>query len=686
MQQTDRPRLRPGLRFVRQDEESGGGVSWVVKDPARQKYFRFGQVEAWLMQHMDGGRSLQQICDDLHDEVGLRATPKALDVLVRRLRELGLVERSVEERCAMLLERVRTERRLRRESDNTIVRMRFSFGDHDELIGRSVAAMPFFWTRGFVIASAIGFAAYFYIVVAYWAPFSETMALLINPLNMSVSLLLATYAIVTLVSIIHELGHGLTCKRFGGEVRELGAMMLYFMPAFYCNVSDAWTFEKRSHRLWVTFAGGWIELWVAVIAAGVWLVTEPGTLVNTIAAITSATAGALSVLMNYNPLLPFDGYYALVDWFGIPNLRARSFGYLGAVIKHHLLRMDVAVPTATERERRVFLTFAICAGLYTTTILSLIGFWAARFMVARFGWWGAFIFLLLLLRITRGPRAALMRTARAFAAEKLPRGARRRGLAGGAALLLVVVTFTAFAPWTSRADAHVVVEPAARTWLRPAQDALLVDVRVADGQRVTAGDTIAVLRSPDLDIAQLRLLAAAADAERRAGAASARGLAGPARAAQLEFASLQEQLRVLEHSRAELVLRAPFTGTVATPLLAERIGDRLAAGDSLVELWGDGDLRARIDAPPSEGMLPVGGRVRIRFAAHPSLTWTSRIERVDPVADGDRVTAFAPLGVNDDHQLRPGMIGRARVDVQRTTAAAALMLSMRRILRLDLLL
>jgi putative peptide zinc metalloprotease protein len=323
MQTVDRPRLRPGLRFVRQESESTG-VSFVVKDPVRQKYFRFGQVEAWLMQQMDGSLSLEQICDALHEHVGLRATPKALEGLVHRLRELSLVERSVEERCALMLERVRTERRLRRESDSTILRMRYSFGDHDALIGRAVAATPFFWTPGFVIASAIAFAAYAVVVIWYWAPFSTAMSALIDPTRLTLPLLLLTYVIITLVSIIHELGHGLTCKRFGGEVRELGAMLLYFMPAFYCNVSDAWTFEKRSHRLWVTFAGGWIELWIAVVAAGVWLVTEPGTFVNTLAAITSAAAGALSILMNYNPLLPFDGYYALVDWFEMPNLRAAA--------------------------------------------------------------------------------------------------------------------------------------------------------------------------------------------------------------------------------------------------------------------------------------------------------------------------------------------------------------------------
>jgi hypothetical protein len=52
----------------------------------------------------------------------------------------------------------------------------------------------------------------------------------------------ALLMIVTTFAIksVHELGHGLTCKHFGGEVHEVGAMMLVFQPYFFVNVSDSW--------------------------------------------------------------------------------------------------------------------------------------------------------------------------------------------------------------------------------------------------------------------------------------------------------------------------------------------------------------------------------------------------------------------------------------------------------------
>ena len=45
------------------------------------------------------------------------------------------------------------------------------------------------------------------------------------------------------------LAHGLTCKHFGGRVREIGFLLIYFQPAFFCNVSDAWLFPEKSKRI-----------------------------------------------------------------------------------------------------------------------------------------------------------------------------------------------------------------------------------------------------------------------------------------------------------------------------------------------------------------------------------------------------------------------------------------------------
>ena len=47
--------------------------------------------------------------------------------------------------------------------------------------------------------------------------------------------------------------------------------------------------------------------------------------------------GATSVIVNANPLIPLDGYFALSDYLEVPNLRQRAFAHLGWLVKTKLL-------------------------------------------------------------------------------------------------------------------------------------------------------------------------------------------------------------------------------------------------------------------------------------------------------------------------------------------------------------
>jgi putative peptide zinc metalloprotease protein len=680
-----RPRLRPRLRFSR--HENDGAVSYIVKDPASMKYYRFGTVEAWLMQRLDGTRTLEQLCAELREEIGMNATPQALDVLVRRLREMGLVERSLHERSAMLMERVRQQRRSRRDGKNTLVRMRFSFGDPDPLLGTMTERMPFFWTPGFVAASIAVFGLYTLILGYNWGAFINGMAAVYSPAQMTIGIFIICYGSFVVTAIIHEFGHGLTCKRHGGEVHELGAMLLYFMPAFYCNVSDAWTFEKRSHRLWVTVAGGWIQLWVAAAAALVWIMTEPGTLINSIGLYTAALSGGFSVLFNYNPLIPLDGYYALVDWLDMPNLRGRSFGYVGALAKRHLLRLDSPVPAVTPRERRIFVPYGILAIAYTTTILTTFSLLIGRFLGARLGGWGWLLFALLLFAATARLRGGVARLARVFAAEHLPQGRRMRVVQGGAIALIALAIISSIVPWTVNVAGDAVVESDARRWLRPPQDARFVELRVAAGEVARAGDTVAILRDPELEIERAQLQARLGELMALATAARGRRDATGARLHEFAVQSAMERLEQLDQRRDALVLRAPFDALIATPFLEERIGENVLAGDSLVQTLSHNALHVRVSIPQrAAGELAAGASLRIRFPAHPGRTWHLRVDRVETaVTDGDLI-AIASFDTVSDPGLLPGMHGRARAAIARTTVAGALGRTVRRTVRGDLFL
>jgi multidrug efflux pump subunit AcrA (membrane-fusion protein) len=686
------PRLRHNLRYIPQVQD--GKSVYVVKDPVSLKYFRFGEMEGWMMQRMDGTRSFAQIAAELSDRIGKAVSAAAIEPFYRRLRELGIAERTQAERSVLLLEKMREQRKLRLKGHgNTLLRMRFSIGDPDELFNRVVPRIGFFWTPTFVVVSAIAFLVYALILATHWGAFTAGVARLYQPSQYTLGFIVTLYLTVLVIIAIHELGHGLTCKRFGGEVHEIGAMLLYFSPAFFCNVNDAWTFEKKSHRLWVTFAGGWIQLLIAAIAGVVWILVEPASFLHQLAFVAMLFGGGLALVLNFNPLIPLDGYYALMDWLEIPNLRARSFEYLRAYLRRNLLGMDLPLPPVTPREKKIFLIYGSLAFLYTFFLLGMIGFWVGGLLVRRFEAWGWAIVLLAVAFLGRKAFRQGAHWLHVWASERLP-GPRARKIAAAAATgVAALVLLAALLPWTVRVPGVALVEPAVRTWLRPADEGWIEAIPVAEGALVQAGDPVVVLRNPELELEWTHARAAVEALEREAAAARARG--NPAQASQIEvqLAARQTRFAEMDRRRDALVLRAPFAAQVVTPHLEEWIGARALKGDSLVELWSSGPLHARVLlAERDVGEIRAGSPVGLKFPVRASWTWRTHVQSIGPAARQGQIELLAPLAMQNlqttdpEHPLRPGMVGEAKVAVEHTSVAGALLRWLRHTIRTDWLL
>jgi putative peptide zinc metalloprotease protein len=143
------------------------------------------------------------------------------------------------------------------------------------------------------------------------------------PALFSIYGLLLIWPVAFVVTTIHEFSHGLTCCHYGGKVHEVGFMLIYFSPAFYCDVSDSYMFPKRTNRMAVALAGGFAQLTVWGICTMVWRVTDTDAYINKLAFIVVVFSG-LQTLVNFNPLIKLDGYYMLSDFLEVPNLRGKA--------------------------------------------------------------------------------------------------------------------------------------------------------------------------------------------------------------------------------------------------------------------------------------------------------------------------------------------------------------------------
>ena len=138
--------------------------------------------------------------------------------------------------------------------------------------------------------------------------------------------------VLGVTKVIHEFGHGLSCRAFGGEVHEMGFLFLCFSPAMYCNVSDAWTLPSKWKRIIISFAGIYVELMIAAIATFIWWNSPAYPFLNNLALALMVVCSVSTVMFNGNPLMRYDGYYVLADWLEIPNLRDRCNRYLQRIV------------------------------------------------------------------------------------------------------------------------------------------------------------------------------------------------------------------------------------------------------------------------------------------------------------------------------------------------------------------
>ena len=142
----------------------------------------------------------------------------------------------------------------------------------------------------------------------------------------SVPVPLTTYLTISLaflgVMILHELSHGLVLTGLGGTPNEVGVMLFYFTPAFFCDVTDGWRLPKKEQRVAVVLAGILFQLAIAGIVSIVNLfdVSDDVSMALTI----FASLNYISCCVNALPFVKLDGYLVMMTYLDKPFLREKA--------------------------------------------------------------------------------------------------------------------------------------------------------------------------------------------------------------------------------------------------------------------------------------------------------------------------------------------------------------------------
>jgi putative peptide zinc metalloprotease protein len=569
-----RPRLRAGLQVSRHTVR---GEQWlVVTNPMTGTHHRFNQVAWKLVASCDGQRSLDEAWSALVDAAGDTAPTQdeAIAIAGQALSAHILVGDVPPDAASVVRLHDRRVGRTRRQAINPLA-FRLPLWNPDTFLDRHLPHLAWlFAPTALRICLALAALSALLALIHAQALAADAQRLLSEPRG-----LLLTWCAYPVIKALHELAHGFMIKAHGGAVRQMGVSLLLLMPVPYVDASASAVFENKRARAGVAAAGIVVELLLAGLGLGVWLVLEPSLARD--AAIAVVLVGGLSTLLvNGNPLLRFDGYHVLCDLAELPNLAQRSRAHWLNLLQRRVLGLPSAQAQGLARGERPWLlaytplSWAMRTVLLCVLALALAQAWPAASLVLALAalWLGV-----------AGPLGKGMVWV-LRAPELHQRRVRAVATVGSGVAAVLVLAFAAPLPQRSHAPAVVRLPDEAEVRLQAA--GFVERFLVPDGATVDAGDAIAVLSNPVLlaDVARVHASWQEAEVEHTRLRDT-----DPRAAAQAgdRVAQFRGELLSLQAQRDALQVRARTGGRITLDSHRNRVGMFLPQGHLLAQVLPD---------------------------------------------------------------------------------------------------
>jgi putative peptide zinc metalloprotease protein len=572
-------KMRGDLSAVRQLYQ--GVEYWVVKEPLGQKFYQFPPNVYYILQQLDGQTSVEQVLDRYHKQFA----PKRLDrdqlqQLLQRFHKDGLVVSEVSGQGTELLRRGRKAKWMERLSSlSNILAIRFRGFDPEAVLNFLNRWVGWIFSPAFALGIAVLGLVAAGSVIVNWTDFQARLPGFEQFFDPRKWWLFALVLAGT--KICHEFGHGLACRRFGGECHEIGVMLLVFTPCLYCNVSDSWRMPNKWHRAIIGAAGMYVELILATLATFVWWFAEPG-VVRDVCLQVMLIASVSTVLFNGNPLLRFDGYYIVSDLLEIPNLHQRSAKALSSLLGRYWLGLPPSPdPLLPQNRMWAFAAFTVLAFVYRifimVSIFLFLHSWLKPYGLEAIGQAIALFSLLGLLGFP------LYRLIRFLTVPGRMMQIKKGQFAIATAIIATVVGSILFIPWPHYLRCRVLMIPNRLETIYAREGGTIRELMIRPGSEVAAGQVLAELENLDLalELEQNRgaLLEVQHKRELAQRAANVDTLSNidylrEISALNSEAEELRKRIVLLQSRIGALRITSPIAGSVvATPMLETLPGE-----------------------------------------------------------------------------------------------------------------
>jgi len=607
------PPLREDLDLYPGARTPEGAPTWVLQDPLRSRFFNIGWVEFELLRRWKTCPDAAELVRKVNAETALRASEAHVQALIQFLNHNELLRDDSPQAVNRLMARAKAAKKGRGKTWlHNYLFFRIPLFRPDRFLTAALPYIRFIYTRRFATFLGIAGLVGLYLVTRQWDTFARSFSYLFSLEGA------ALFGVAIFLSkMVHELGHAFTCKYYGLRVPTMGIAFLVLWPVLYTDTSESWKLISRRQRMAIGAAGVMSELGLAILSTLAWSFLPDGPVRSTVF-FMAAVSWIVTVGINANPFMRWDGYYLLSDMLGVQNLQDRAFALGRWWLRERLFGFDDPPPERfPDRLRRILLLYA-----FGTWIYRMFLFLGIALLV--------YTLLFKLAGIILAGVEVVFFIARPVYNELKVWWSKRRQMHWNArtvrtTAVAVAMLAAVLLPWSSSITAPALARPLQYARVYTPHAGRLAEVHAVPGQAVHAGDLLFVLESPELDhqlqLAEIRLRAlqvqiarqgaqdavleqrqvleqkfqeASADHARLAAERAQLRVTAPVDGELLDLADALTPGRwIREDSLLTLVVNRAGSGIVA--YVHEADVERLASGDSRGRFYAENDLAQPFD-------------------------------------------------------------------------------------------
>ena len=545
------PLLRSDIHSYRGASATDGSPTWTLYDPARNLFFSLGWMEHAMLTRWNLGTPAA-VVNAVNRDTTLTISEQQVLALADFLVTKNLVITKGAEAIGRLEHQLAARGRyLAGRLLQKYLFYRIPLVRPDRFLSATAGWLDYVLTRSFAVVLMTCLLTGLFLTMRQWDSFTTTFSYLYSPTGIAwlvVALLLAKTA--------HELGHAWMAKRHGLRVPTMGVAFLVFWPVLYTDTTEAWKLTERKQRLAISAAGIAAEFIVAVAALLLWNLMPDGPARSAVF-IIATTSWLITVLVNSNPFVRFDGYYLLADYLDMPNLQDRSFELARWKMREWLFGLGESAPgTVPVNRRKALILFAWATWVYRLLLFTGIALFIYHVLFKLAG-----IVLLASVISWFVLRPLYMEMTHWKSYRQRMHWNRQTSTS---LVLLLGGILMLFIPWKSDIHAPAMARYSSYTHIYPPDHGRIVTVAVQSGDQVSTGQLLFQLDSPELahresqaqtTVEMLRLQLAQKSTQTH--------MLDTVRTLQSELARAMSEQAGYRELRQQLAITSPIDGVVA---------------------------------------------------------------------------------------------------------------------------